>query len=59
MKQTFNATLVNALANKYQISPRYVRYCLKGERSPTFADEIKNDYKKLITKIESVFEAEK
>lgn len=58
MMQTFNATLVKALAKKYKISPRYVRYCLKGERSPCFADNIKSDYKKFINKIERVLEKE-
>lgn len=56
MKQTFNATLVKALAEKYNISPRYVRYCLKGERSPCFAEKIKRDYKKFMTNIESIIE---
>lgn len=56
MKQTYNATLIKTLAIKYKISPRYVRYCLKGERSPSVADKIKEDYKKFITKIESVLE---
>jgi hypothetical protein len=58
MKQTYNATLVKALAKKYKISPRYVRYCLKGERSPSFADKIKKDYKRFINKIENVIERE-
>lgn len=58
MKQTYNATLVMALAKKYKISPRYVRYCLKGERSPCFADKIKKDYKRFINKIENVIERE-
>lgn len=58
MKQNYSATLVKALAKKYQISPRYVRYCLKGERSPYFADKIKMDYKKFVNKIESVLEKE-
>lgn len=56
MKQTYSATLVKALAKKYKISPRYVRYCLKGERSPCFADKIKKDYKKFISEIEIVLE---
>lgn len=58
MRQTFNATLVKALANKYKISPRYVRYCLNGDRSPCFADRIKRDYKKFLNKIENVLENE-
>ena len=58
MKQTYNATLVKALAKKYKISPRYVRYCLKGERSPCFADKIKKDYTRSINKIENVLEKE-
>ena len=58
MKQTYNANLVKALAKKYKISPRYVRYCLKGERSPSFADKIKKDYKRFINKIENVIERE-
>lgn len=58
MKQSFNAALVKALARKYKISPRYVRYCLKDERSPCFADRIKKDYQKYINKIENVLEKE-
>ncbi len=58
MKQTYNATLVKALAKKYEISPRYVRYCLKGERSPCFAEKIKKDYTRFISKIENIIEKE-
>lgn len=58
MKQTFNVGLIQALAKKYKISTRYVRYCLNGERSPYFAEKIKNDYKKSIDKIENVIEEE-
>lgn len=58
MKQTYNATLIKTLAKKYKISARYVRYCLKGERSPCFADDILEDYKNFTNKIESVLEKE-
>lgn len=58
MKQTFNVELIRALAKKYKISTRYVRYCLNGERSPCFAEKIKNDYRKYIDKIENVIEHE-
>ena len=58
MKQKYNAALVNALAKKYKITPRYVRYCLKGERSPHFAENIEKDYKRFISKIENVIERE-
>lgn len=58
MKETFNAALVKMLADKYRISPRYVRYCLKGERSPTYAESIKRDYRKFMNQIEFVIKKE-
>lgn len=58
MKETLNATLVKLLAEKYDISARYVRYCLKGERSPTYAESIKKDYKKFMEKFEDLITAE-
>ena len=58
MKETLNAALVKVLAEKYGISSRYVRYCLKGERSPSCAENIKRDYKKYLEKLENVLKKE-
>lgn len=58
MKETINATLVKLLADKYGISARYVRYCLNGERSPSYAECIKKDYKKFMEKFQTLITAE-
>jgi len=54
MKQTYNAEIIKVLAKKYEISPRYVRYCLNGDRTPCFAEKIKKDYKSCVIKIQKV-----
>ena len=56
MKQMYSAEIIKLLAKKYSISPRYVRYCLKGDRRPYFAEKIKKDYEACVRKIQKVLE---
>lgn len=51
MEQPCQTAIIQALAKKYQISIRYVRYCLKDERSPPFAEKLKMDYERILKKI--------
>lgn len=53
MKKTYNTRVVNTLAQKYEVSPRFVRYCLSGERTPIYSDELKSEYERILKKIEN------
>lgn len=59
MEQSCQAAIIKFLAEKYQISMRYVRYCLNEERNPSFADNLKSDYQKLIQKVMHAINEEK
>lgn len=59
MEQPCQAAIIKFLAEKYQISMRYVRYCLNEERNPSFADNLKCDYQKLIQKVMHAINEEK
>lgn len=52
MKKIYNSRIVEVLAKKYAITPRYVRYCLKGDRNPVYADELKKEYQRLLKKVD-------
>lgn len=52
MKKTYNTGVVNALACKYKVTPRYIRYCLSGDRTPVYADELITEYHKMLEQVE-------
>jgi len=43
----WNTSALNALAEKYSFSARYIKQCITGERTPIFADRIKSEYNTL------------
>lgn len=59
MKKTYNTEVVKALACKYQVTPRYIRYCLNGDRTPVYADELIADYQKKQEQLEKILKSEK
>lgn len=54
VEQRCHTAIIKSLAQKYNISMRYVRYCLKDERTPVFAKELKADYHRMVHKIVQV-----
>uniref|UniRef100_UPI0037DC1570 hypothetical protein n=1 Tax=Zhouia sp. PK063 TaxID=3373602 RepID=UPI0037DC1570 len=54
MKNDYHAQVIKLLALKYGISVRYVRYCIRGERNPEFAERLLNDYRALLSKLEEI-----
>lgn len=52
--EKWNVSALNALAVKYDFSQRYIKQCITGDRTPTFADRIKAEYKALVKGIEAV-----
>lgn len=59
MKKTYNTEVVKALAFKYEVTPRYIRYCLNGDRTPVYADELKAEYQKKQEQLEKILKSEK
>lgn len=50
----WNTSVLKALAKKYDFSPRYIKQCITGERTPIFADRIKSEYKELLKEVNKV-----
>lgn len=46
---TYNASIVKALVEKYGFSTQYIRQCIRGERNSLSADKIRRDYKSMNT----------
>ena len=58
MKKTYNTEVVKALACKYKVTPRYIRYCLSGDRTPLYADELITEYKKKVEQVEKALKSD-
>lgn len=50
----WNTNVLNALAEKYSFSKRYIKMCINDERTPTFADRIKAEYKKMCKDVTNI-----
>lgn len=59
MKKSYNTRVVKALACKYTVTPRYIRYCLNGDRTPVYADELIAEYNKKLEQIEKALNSDK
>ena len=53
-KEIWNNEVINSLALKYDFSKRYIKQCVSGDRTPVFADRIKNEYKSLKKEMETL-----
>jgi len=58
MKKTYNTGVVNALAVKYKVTPRYIRYCINGDRTPVYADELIAEYQKKLEQVEKALKSD-
>ncbi|OXG00806.1 hypothetical protein BC749_1011392 [Flavobacterium araucananum] len=54
-KYTYDQGIIRALAEKYRVTPFYVRQCLSGFSTSGTADNIKLDYKELDKKIKATY----
>ncbi|SFN25024.1 hypothetical protein [Salegentibacter flavus] len=59
MKKTYNTSVVRALACKYEVTPRYIRYCLRGDRTPIYADELIAEYNTKLEQVEKALNSDK
>lgn len=55
----WNTSALNALAQKYSFSPRYIKQCINGDRTPIFADRIKTEYATLIKELDNILKNDK
>lgn len=46
-KQKLNATLINSIADKYGVTPNYVRMSVRGERNGVIPIKLQEEYKSL------------
>jgi hypothetical protein len=51
-RNKYNTTVIKKIAEKYSITPRYVRQCLTGDRTGIFPDKIKSEYKTAVIELE-------
>lgn len=58
MKKIYNTVVVKALASKYEVTPRYIRYCLNGDRTPIYADQLKVEYHKKLEQMEKALKSD-
>ena len=59
MKKTYNTAVVKVLACKYKVTPRYIRYCLNGDRTPIYADELIAEYNQKLEQVEKALNSDK
>ena len=59
MKKTYNTEVVKVLACKYKVTPRYIRYCLNGDRTPIYADELIAEYNQKLGQVEKALNSDK
>lgn len=52
-RQSFNSQVVNKLSEKYELTPYYIRQCLKGERNSITSDTIRKEYRRLKKEVEN------
>lgn len=57
--ENWNTSVLNALATKYSFTPRYIKQCITGERTPIFADRIKAEYIELNNNLKNILNNEK
>lgn len=53
---SYNHIAVKAVSKKWDMSPQYVRQCLRGDRKSLSADSIRSDYAALVKEVETLIE---
>lgn len=54
---TYNWDAINIIEARYNIGHTYIRQILRGDRTPTFSDQLKREYAAVCTKINQTKEA--
>ena len=57
--KTWNTSVLNALAKKYDFSTRYIKQIINNERSPIFNDRIKKEYEQLDNEMKALLNNQK
>lgn len=51
-RNTYNTALIKKIADKYDVTTRYVRQSLTGDRTGIFPDKMKSEYKSASIELE-------
>ena len=51
-RKSYNTVVIKKIAEKYSVTPRYVRQCITGDRTGIFPDKMKSEYKTVSAEIE-------
>lgn len=46
-RKTYNTEIINVLSKEFEVSTRFVRSCINGERTSLTADNIRKKYNQL------------
>lgn len=53
-RQNYNTQVVERIAKKWGVTPRFVTMALKGDRDSETAETIKKDYKRLVKEVNNI-----
>lgn len=51
-RNTYNTDVIKKIAEKYSVTPRYVRQSITGDRKGVFPDKMKKEYKATCVNVE-------
>lgn len=51
-RNSYNTSVIKKIAEKYSVTPRYVRQCITGDRQGIFPDKLKSEYRTVSVDIE-------
>jgi hypothetical protein len=50
----WNTEAIKSLASRYGFTKHYIKQCITGDRTPLFADQLKQEYKDLCQQLETI-----
>lgn len=51
-RNVYNTAVIKKIAEKYSVTPRYVRQSITGDRTGIFPDKMKSEYKTAAAEVE-------
>jgi uncharacterized protein YdeI (YjbR/CyaY-like superfamily) len=51
-RNSYNTEVIKKIAEKYSVTPRYIRQCITGDRTGIFPDKMKAEYKTISDELE-------
>lgn len=51
-RKTYNTAAIKMIAEKYDVTPRYIRQSITGDRKGIFPDKLKAEYKMAAAEVE-------